>query len=318
MESARPRSTTQGFELTVIVVAYNAEGHISRTIEKLELSLGRHRAEIIIIDNNSLDRTGELADRALTTGSVVSLSQNVGYGRGANEGLRRARGRFSIIMNDDVTIDSESIDMLLSVLEKPNVRLVAPRMANPTGGTLPSGRRYLPGLRDEVARIGDFVTRRRRRLVEPLVGPPVRVDFVLAACLMVESQFLRSIGGFSDRFFMYGEDIDLCRRVKEIGGDILLVPSATACHDQAVAGERRFRGHEFTERILSARDTYYRIWLPTWERILVNLIRALGPRDQPFRFKHHISRAFSTNDSLAHERMPRSLEPLFDESNQGS
>lgn len=99
----------------------------------------------------------------------------MGYGRGANRGLEVATGRMVLILNDDATIGPRSIQLLINALDSDSAaRLAAPRMVSPQGDRLPSGRRYLPGLRAEVARIGDRIRGRRTRLAMPEYGPTHR------------------------------------------------------------------------------------------------------------------------------------------------
>lgn len=294
----------------MIVVAYNSEAHIEEMIRALDLMLSDIEAEVLIVDNASGDQTFDRAEAALSQGAVIRLNQNVGYGRGANAGLKAAGGRLSLILNDDVSVSPDSLRLLMEASRGVNVRLVAPLMMSPAGDTLPSARRYLPGLRDELARVTDFARGLRTRLVEPDGGSPIDVDFVLAACLLGETDYLRQIGGFSDAFFMYGEDIDLCRRVKSLGGRVLLVPEAIGRHDQAVAEGRRIRGHDFSERILDARDAYYRTWLSRGERVAINLFRSVGLSDQPYRFRYHFPKVFVDGPDLRRYRRPAPLEAI--------
>ena len=208
-----------------------------------------------------------------------------------------------------MSIEPESITLLMEAIDSDDdIRLAVPRMVTPDGGRLPTGRRYLPGLKDEAARVGDLLRGRRTRIELPDTGPPVEVEFVLAACLMAETKFIVDLGGFSDAFFMYGEDIDLCRRVASIGGRAVIVPEAVGRHDQAVAEDRRILGRDFTDRILRARDTYYRIWLPRPERMAINLFRAFGVSDQPHRFRYHLPKVFYDGPSMTEYRDPGPLE----------
>lgn len=295
-------------DISAVVVGYNSEEHIGKMIASLEQSLSGFSYEVIVVDNASADDTSAVARAAIRNGEVVRLEENVGYGRGANAGIAVAAGRLCLVLNDDVSISTESLEMMIDTLDSmPNVRLAAPRMVDPAGSTLPTARRFLPGIRDEVARVTDLLTGRRSRIVEPSGGPPLRVDFVLAACILLETRFLQTIGGFGAAYFMYGEDIDLCRRLKSRGEQVMLVPDATASHDQAVAEDRRIRGRDFSKRILDARDTYYRTWLPRWERMLINAFRAFGISDQPFRLKYHLPKALYDGPSLRQHRQPPSL-----------
>ena len=130
---------------------------------------------------------------------------------------------------------------------------------------------------------------------------------LICACVMGRTDVLRELGGFNSSFFMYGEDIDLGQRLKSANLKLMTVPGATAIHQREISPDRRYRVREFSERILNARDLYYRIWLPRYERSAVNLFRAFGLSDQPYRFKYHFPRALWDGPNL---KELRKIEPL--------
>lgn len=296
-------------EFSAIVVAYNSEAHIGSTVRSLEAELSRFDYELIVVDNASSDSTHTEAAKTIQNGRAVRLEENVGYGRGANHGLRLAKGRHVMVLNDDLSVDADSVVLLRDALEAdPRVALAAPNLINPAGEIQVGGRRHLPGVRNEVSRLWHRIQNRKRSL--PRSGPPIEVDFVLAACLMAERETIMQIGGFSDAFFMLGEDIDLCRRVKELDRLTVFVPQAKARHDQGLAEERRARGRDHSMRVLKARDLYYRIWLSRPERSMVHFILAFVLQDQPFRFRYHFPKVLYDGPSLSHLRYPAPLEPL--------
>lgn len=92
-----------------------------------------------------------------------------------------------------------------------------------------------------------------------------------------------------------------------MGGHAVIVPEAEGCHDQAVAVDRRIRGRDFSDRILGARDTYYRMWLSRPERMAVNLFRAFRVSDQPHRLRYHFPKVIHDGRSLTQYRTPPSL-----------
>lgn len=264
--------------------------------------------EILVVDNASTDNTAQLAAEALTRGRVIRLDENVGFGRGANAGIREAAGEFSLIMNDDVLPEQGSIQTLLSVVETDSsIGLAGPRMVHVDGSSAPAVRSQLPGARDEIARIVDRFRRRSTRTAYPESGSVTEVGLLICACVMGHTDTLRSIGAFNDAYFMYGEDIDICARLHSLGKSTVTVPDATAVHDQEAAPERRFAGRAFVGRILEARDTYYRTWLPRPERMVVNFWRAIGVSDQPHRLRYHLPRAVWDGPSLRHLQTPPPL-----------
>lgn len=295
--------------LTVIVVAYNSAKIIGETVEQIYRTSDGVDLEVVVVDNASTDDSFTRAKQLVRSGRVIRSHRNLGFGGGVNIGLTAARGQYSLVMNDDVRVLPGTIKTLIEVIENPGVGLAGPRMVNPDGSDSFSIRTHLPGPRDELARLVDLFRDEDVRDRYPDAPQPVEVGLLVCACVIGETSFLRQIGGFNDLFFMYGEDIDLCRRIKASGRRVLTVPNVRAMHDRTVVGERRYDHRAFVTRILDARDIYYRIWLRRPTRILLNLWRAVGPSDQPFRFKYHIRKAIWDGPGLAHGRR---LEPLPD------
>lgn len=291
--------------LSIIPVAFNSESEIAKTIEHLESITSHLSIEIVVVDNASADSTAEEARRAVRRGRVVTSDVNLGFGGGANLGLKHARGDYVLIMNDDVMPRPGAIEKMIDTLRSdPRIGLVGPRMLHPDGSVAPATRSHLPGIADEAARWKDKVTRRDDRNAYPSGEEPREVALLICACVIAHTETLRDLGGFSPLFFFYGEDIDLCRRLQANGLKAVTVPSAEAVHDQDVAPSRRKSGRDFMDRILNARDTYYRVWLSKPERVLINLVRAFGGQDQPHRFKFHLRKAMADGGSLAQFRRP--------------
>jgi GT2 family glycosyltransferase len=279
-------------DLTAVLVTFNSEDGIEETITQLESALAHLSVEIIAVDNASSDNTVPILERCLRNGRIIALKDNIGYGPGLNVGLAAAQGRHVLLMNDDIRFDSACVDRLIGVLDSSDdIALVGPGIIEIDGTQSPAARTYLPGWKDEWARVLDLVTKRRMRTKYPTTGAPVDVGLLVAACIMGKTEVLRALGGFNESFFFYGEDIDLCRRLDRTGYRRVLVPEALAVHHHEMATDRRYRRHVFMSRMLDARDTYYRIWLSRPSRMLMNLYRALGPGVEPFKLRFHLRRA---------------------------
>jgi GT2 family glycosyltransferase len=295
-------------EISAVVITYNSQEAIEATINQLEASLGHLNAEIIAVDNASKDNTVSVLKRCIRRGRIIELAKNVGYGPGLNVGISMAAGKRVLLMNDDIRLTPDCINALIRALDSSDdIAMVGPQIVFQDGRQAPAARPFLPGWRDEFARLVDRITGRRTRTAYPTSGDAVDVGLLVAACLMGKTEVLRSLGGFNGSFFFYGEDIDLCRRLRDNGYRCVLAPRALAIHHHEVAPDRRYRGQEFSTRILKARDMYYRIWLSRPSRMLLNLYRAIGPTDQPLRFSFHVPRAIYDGPNVTHLRH---LQPL--------
>lgn len=294
--------------VTIVVIAYRSEGRIAETVASHEAALAHLDGEVIIVDNASGDRGAEEARAVLTRGTVVENLENVGYGGAANQGIAMAKGRACIIMNDDARLGPEDVDRLLAVLDSdPRIGLVGPRIVDEAGRPMPSARTSYPGPMEEFERLLDVVRGRNRNKRYVSETDPTDVAWLVGACVMGPTDLLARIGGFNPEFFLYGEDIDLARRVHAVGRRVVTVPDATCVHVGGVSTGEAFADRARVERRAKARDIYYRIWLPRPVRMLVHLRRAIGLRHQPWRLGFHLPKALWDGPSLKDARFP---EPL--------
>jgi len=298
---------TAPLDITAIVVAYRSAETIAATVAALETALGHLRSEIVVVDNASGDGTDRAAAAVIGRGRVIANAENVGYARAVNAGLRVAAGRYALIMNDDARIDARSVDRLIAVLaSNPDVGLVGPRIVDPAGRPMPSARFVFPGPRAEIARL--LSPRRQRGAPGPASsGEPAEAAWLVGACLLSPTELLRRAGGFNEAFFLYGEDIDLGRRLHALGLRRLTVPDATCVHVGGVATAREYDEDARGLRQVSGRAVYYRIWHGKAARVFVYLARIVGLRHQPFRLKTFLPLVFREGPSLHEHRFPPAL-----------
>lgn len=216
----------------VVVVSYNSRGELRDCVEPLTRLAD---VEVIVVDNASSDGSLEvIADLPVER---IALPQNGGFGHGCNAGWRAGRSPYVLFLNPDARIDSEALDRLVAVLEgSAGAGAVAPRI-NHDDGTLDYSLRRFPRLRSTYAR-ALFLHRIFPRATwtdELIRGPEVYAqprspDWVSGACILARRTVLEELGGFDEGFFMYCEDIDLCRRIQDAGHDLRYEPAAVITH----------------------------------------------------------------------------------------
>ena len=296
--------------VTVVVITYNSSDSIVSSLTSLEDALSNLDAEILVVDNASADSTVESATATLRKGRVIANAGNWGYARAANVGLRHARGRYALIMNDDAQLDAMTVGRLIEVLaSKSRIGLVGPRIVDSHGRPTHSARLSYPGPAEEWMRLVDFVTGRRQGTDYPASEHPMVVKWLVGACVLGETELLRQVGGFNEEFFLYGEDIDLGRRLSALGLDSVTVPDAVCVHIGGVATSRTHTTDARTNRQIKGRSVYYRIWLSRATRSLVYLRRAIGIRGQPGRLRQFLPLVLWDGPSLHHKRFPEPLTP---------
>ena len=224
----------------VVVVSYNSAAHLRDCVAPLASMEGTN---VIVVDNASADGSlRTVADLPLT---AIQRAENAGFAAGCNEGWRAGEGRYVLFLNPDAALDGHSLNALVAALQADeSLGAVAPRIERPDGSLAWSQRRF-PRLRSSYAR-ALFLHRlfprvswadeliRDVRAYEKLSNP----EWVSGACLLVRRSALEEIGGWDDGFFLYGEDIDFCRRLRERGYTLLFEPSARAMHAEGASAPR--------------------------------------------------------------------------------
>ena len=227
-------------EVDVVVVSYNSAGSLRACVEPLSRIDG---VNVIVVDNASSD--GSLATIGDLGVDFVHQESNGGFANGCNVGWRRGTGRFVLFLNPDATVAEESLHRLVDVLlRRPDTAVVAPRITSPDGELQLSLRRF-PRLRSTYAQA--FYLHRlapRASWVDEIVRKREHYDragsqeWVSGACVLVRRSVLEQLSGWDDGFFLFCEDIDLCRRVANLGLEVHFEPDAVAVHTGGASAPR--------------------------------------------------------------------------------
>jgi N-acetylglucosaminyl-diphospho-decaprenol L-rhamnosyltransferase len=224
----------------VVVVSYNSRDQLRQCVEPLAAVEG---VRPIVVDNASPDGSLEVIEDLPVR--RIQLSDNRGFAAGTNAGWRAGSSDYVLLLNPDATIDASSLARLAGVLEsEPGVGLAAPRIHRHDGALEHSQRRF-PTLRSTYARAlflhrlfpraswaGELVLEAE---AYARAGSP---DWVSGACLLIRRSLLEQLDGLDEGFFMYCEDKDLCRRMRDLGYTVRFEPGALAVHAGGASAPR--------------------------------------------------------------------------------
>jgi GT2 family glycosyltransferase len=232
---------TGGPIFAAILVNYNAGPELERALRSISDELAGHAWEGIVVDNASVDDSGKAVEAFTRHVRLASNGANVGFARGVNQGLAATSAPFVLVMNPDCRLMAGAIATLRSVLDAhPQCAVVGPRILNSDGTVQGSARgdpNMLTGLFGRTAllrRVAPFLPVAKRNVVVNEAmrsgGDSIAVDWLSGACMLARRDAFVAVGGFDERFFLYWEDADLCRRLRNRGYDVRYVPKATAIH----------------------------------------------------------------------------------------
>jgi GT2 family glycosyltransferase len=227
--------------LAAVLVNYNAGPDLRAAVQSIASELDGMPWEAVVVDNASTDGSGAGVPALAPQARLIRNNENVGFGRGVNQGIAATRAEHVLIMNPDCRLHTGALAALMRELDAdPACALAGPRILNPDGSVQGSARGDPDMLTGLFGRTGAL-----RRMLPAL--PPARrnvivdvpaddgtrsivVDWISGACMLARREALDAVGGFDERYFMYWEDADLCRRLRAQGYHVRYVPAAVAVH----------------------------------------------------------------------------------------
>jgi GT2 family glycosyltransferase len=296
--------------LSVILVNWNAGSKLLSTLDVLYRALAAlPEAEVILVDNASADGSAHMAAQKFSALKVIYNSTNPGFGTANNSGFSQAQGRYVLLINPDLQMTATALETMLNFMEThPQAGICGPKVLESDGVTIsPWCARRDPQPWDVFCEYA-FLTRLfsgQRLFARYVMGEwdhasDREVESLTGACLLVRREVIEQTGGFDEQFFMYGEDLDWCRRIRQTGWQVWYVASAEAQHEGAHS-TRQVSDHG-SRWSLESHLRYFRKWGGSGEMFRArlalsggNLIRAIAwlamsfIRPRHFRYALHRS-----------------------------
>jgi GT2 family glycosyltransferase len=183
--------------------------------------------QTILIDNASTDGSADAVRAAYPDVEVVAREHRHGFGANHNEAIRRATGRYVLILNEDTELHEGCLDVLCRFMDQnPRVGAAGPRILNPDGSDQPSAFHFPSPGRVALTTL----TLQRAGWIQSVGTKPRRVDWVCGAAILARRAALSAIGGFDEQLFIYSEDPDLCLRLRDAGYATAYFPYASLVH----------------------------------------------------------------------------------------
>jgi N-acetylglucosaminyl-diphospho-decaprenol L-rhamnosyltransferase len=283
-------------DLSIVILNWNVRDLLERCLASLRSD--HYTLEIIVVDNASHDDSVAMVREKYPQATLIANSVNRGFTGGNNQGIAAAHGRYVMVLNPDTEVLGDALDGLVAYLDDhPDVGALGPQLLNPDR-SIQSSRRRFPTLTTAffestwlqgVAPRG-ILTHYYMDDVSP--DHTHEVDWLNGACTVFRREAFDRVGVYdAQNFFMYSEELDLCRRVKEAGWKIVYLPEAQVIHyvgkssDQAVAARHIYfqtsKVHYFRKWHGAIQANLLRVFLLSqymWQIGLESIKRLLGSK----------------------------------------
>ncbi|CAM2065581.1 Glycosyltransferase family 2 protein [Sulfidibacter corallicola] len=255
-------------KVSVIIVNYKSSKFLDKCLETLAKTEHEGGIEIIVVNNSPGDGTEELIQEKHPSVILVTPGTNLGFGPANNVGFDKATGDYHLILNPDAYPPPDAISQCVAYLDAhPKVGMVGPRFINDHRELQPSARMF-PTVFDKIFMLTGLQYKYRNSRIFGRMdntwwdhSHPKRVDWCVGAFLLIPADLNKRLGGFDDRFFLYFEEWDLCRRVAKAGREVHILPHVIVQHtaggSSANADEGERVGKQLTLLRLFAECLYY-------------------------------------------------------------
>jgi len=262
----------KNIDLTIIIVNFNGKKWLDltlTTLKKFYLTKTKFQVEVVVVDNASTDGSVELIRQHFNWVKLIVLSVNQGFAAANNVALKKVNSTFAMLLNSDVEFSEESnLDELINYLmANPEVGVVTPKLVLTNGQIDPACHRGEP---TPWASLTYFVGLAkifpRSRLLAQYhqsyqdLATVHQIDACSGAAMMVRAALIKKVGLLDERFFMYAEDIDWCRRFRLNGGSVIYYPLVKLVHHKHKSGlqsSARQTSHQTSQYFYTTMAQYY-------------------------------------------------------------
>lgn len=235
-------------DISVIIVSYNTRDIIATCLDSI-INVGNSKKEIFVVDNASTDGSVELIRINYPDINLIVNKENQGFAAANNQALRLSRGRYIFLLNSDGEFLPSTFDTLISFMDAhPHIGLAGVKMINSDGSLQESSSHEYPG---------------HKQAGRETAGLRGSIAWVLGAGMIIRSDLMKQVGGFDESFFVYGEDQDLCLRIRKAGYEIGYIDTAVVVHLGAQSERQATSADVWKKKILAEYIFYRKHYLPT-------------------------------------------------------
>ena len=228
--------------------------------------------EIIVVDNNSQDKSLDIINDKYPNVKLIALPKNVGFGEGNNAGAKVAQGEFLFLLNTDTILTSNILPYLMELMSANSaVGVIGPKLLFPN-------KSFQISFSHEIGIKGEFKTRKlykdaenksKLNVIEQDFQDVKEVDIVVGAAFFIRANLFNLLDGFDEKFFMYFEESDLCQRVRNKGYKILYTPHISLIHIRGYSINKT--SNKMAVEYRRSQIYYYHKHRPTWEILTLRI-----------------------------------------------
>jgi len=227
-------------ELSIVIVSWNVSRLLNICLNSIYKNSDSVNLEVIVIDNNSNDNTSAMVKKEYPQVKLISNKKNYGFAAAVNQGINLSKGKYILLLNPDTVILPESLEKSLLFMKQNHfIGIMGPKILNPDLSLQPSCRRFPTVLSQTLILL-------KLHHIFPELNPLKKyfmqdfnhkeskeVDQVMGAFFLTKRKVIEKVGGFDENFFILFEEVDFCRRTKQVGLEVYFNHNIKTIHHGA-------------------------------------------------------------------------------------
>jgi hypothetical protein len=253
-------------KISISIVNFQSKDFLEKCLASIFRNIINYKAEIVVINNDKEENLEELLLKFPEI-KIINQKKNVGFGTGHNIGAKEAQGEILLFLNPDTEI-LEDISPVINLFENENIGVVGLKLKKENGEI----QEWSAGKETSLWRLikNNIGFSASRKIW--LSSKPIKADWVSGAAFFIRKDLFNKLGGFDENFFMYYEDEDLCKRVRESGRKILYYPLISIKH---LGGKSFKKEKKQKQYFYSSQDYYFQKHLGSWQAIALKVLRKI-------------------------------------------
>lgn len=267
-------------DLSIIIVSWNVKNKLRENLKAIFQSEGDLSFEVFVVDNNSHDGPAEMIKNEFPSVKLIANKENLGFAKANNQGIKQARGDFILLLNPDMKVFSDTlVKMVEWMRDNKQAGVAGCHLVDESDNTVKHVRKF-PRLSDQFA-----IALKLPHIFFKVIDDYLRVDFdyseskkvdsIRGGFFMIRKKMIEKIGMLDERYFLWFEEVDYCKRVKNSGGQVWYT-SVAKCVDYAGQSFSQVKRPVTQKYFRDSMLKYFKKWHPKWQYRILKFVWPIG------------------------------------------
>lgn len=267
-------------DISIIIVSWNVKEKLRENLLALYNSIGDFSFEVFVVDNNSIDDSTKMVREKFSQVKLIANKENLGFAKANNQAIKLASGRYILLLNPDMKVLQDTLINMINWMDNNLQASVASCKLIDSKNNIIKHVRSFPKLLDQFAivlklpHLIPFVLKKYLR-EDFDYNKEAKVDSIRGSFFMIRKKIQDKVGSLDERYFIWFEEVDYCKRIKEADMEVWYTPVAQ-CVDYVGQSFQSIKTFKKQKYFRDSQLKYFKKWKPIWQYWLLKIVWIIG------------------------------------------